>query len=433
MSECNVCIEKFNNSNRAPVQCSFCGFQACVKCCKTFLLGSITEPSCMNCKKTWDRKFLVANLDQTFIKNALKKHRENILFDRERSMLPSTQIHVENQIRVENLDKEIEELHKKVRQLQAQIKTKKQMRNELVRKPPGHGFHAKPFVRACPFAGCKGFISKDWSCGLCGNKTCRDCHEVMDGEHKCDPGNVASAQLLAKDTKPCPKCGTLIFKISGCNQMFCTQCHTAFGWTTGVIEQGIIHNPHYFEMLRQGLVGPLNPENLGNQGNQGNQGCRVRRIDGNVITGINGLLRGHLSRNTILELCRNIIHIREVELPRYRTNRIEQNLDLRIKYMRNIITEATFKTTIQRREKEISKRNELTGIFEMFLAASTDLVLNLRRDLETHEKSACWNNYKNQLEKLAEYTNIYFAEIQETYGTKRVFTIDPKTFRIIIN
>jgi hypothetical protein len=60
-----------------------------------------------------------------------------------------------------------------------------------------------------------------------------------------------------------------IEKVSGCNQMFCVQCHTAFDWATGEIETGVIHNPHYFDMMKRNQL-QRNP-----QANQLPE-CRVR-------------------------------------------------------------------------------------------------------------------------------------------------------------
>ncbi len=32
--------------------------------------------------------------------------------------------------------------------------------------------------------------------------------------------------------------------------MYCLKCHTAWNWNNGAIEKGIIHNPHYYEYMR---------------------------------------------------------------------------------------------------------------------------------------------------------------------------------------
>ena len=73
---------------------------------------------------------------------------------------------------------------------------------------------------------------------------------IKDVEHTCDEEKVKSAELIRKQCKNCPKCGALTYKISGCPQMWCTSCHTAWNWNTGRIETKIIHNPHYFEYLK---------------------------------------------------------------------------------------------------------------------------------------------------------------------------------------
>ena len=108
----------------------------------------------------------------------------------------------------------------------------------------------RAFIKNCPGTDCRGFLSTQWKCGLCNTKVCSKCHTVKDGdEHTCNPDELATAEFLMKDTKPCPTCATAIHKIMGCDQMFCIVCHTAFDYKTNRIVHGNIHNPHYFEWL----------------------------------------------------------------------------------------------------------------------------------------------------------------------------------------
>jgi dolichol-phosphate mannosyltransferase len=83
-----------------------------------------------------------------------------------------------------------------------------------------------------------------------------------DVEHTCDPGVKETVALIIKESKPCPKCGERISKIDGCDQMWCIDCHTAFSWATGQLVNGVVHNPHYYEFLRQQGNG-VAPRNAG--------------------------------------------------------------------------------------------------------------------------------------------------------------------------
>jgi hypothetical protein len=103
----------------------------------------------------------------------------------------------------------------------------------------GVSVERKQFIRKCPVTDCRGFLSTRWKCDVCENYICIDCNEIKKGDdHVCDPNAVETMKLLKSDTKPCVKCGAMIFKISGCSQMWCPDCHTAFDWNTGKIVSG---------------------------------------------------------------------------------------------------------------------------------------------------------------------------------------------------
>ena len=284
MTDCSVCCEKLNKSNHKNISCGYCDFSACKTCIQKYLIESSQDPHCMNCKKIFTRDFLNDNCTKVFINTDLKTHRETVLLDRQKCLIPETQPYV-------ILEKEKEKLHHKIKIIEAEkleilklLKSKdsdiNKIYNEINRLHVDNTGNVvttlsegssepvrKKFIRKCPMNECKGFLSSRWRCGLCETNICNKCNENEnedENEHVCKPENVASMELLNKDTKPCPACGTMICKISGCDQMWCPDCQTAFSWNKGTIENGVVHNPHYYDYMRSqnGGVMPRNPRDI---------------------------------------------------------------------------------------------------------------------------------------------------------------------------
>ena len=421
---CGVCCESFNKSNHARVTCPFCPFGACVTCHERYLCDTTEDAHCMSCRKGWSRETLVDNFTQKFVSRTYKQRREDLLFEREKSLMPATQPYVELELKIRGLNPKIAELkHKKdlaqeewgrtsalklgplavehgvatefeasiIRHKLAQEKRKvvsdilidiehlEWHQNQLMhRLHGGQVEHEKrQFVRACPFADCKGFLSTVWKCGMCDNWSCPECHEVKgkekDGAHTCDPNNVATAQLLAKDSRNCPKCAAMIFKINGCDQMYCTQCHTAFSWRTGRIETGTVHNPHYYEYMR--ARGTL-------QRNPGDVPCGGFPDYVTVLTNLRSIGRGDVRYVLIANAHRAHGHCQWAVIPRYDTNRIEDNRDLRIKFMIGDISNDIFKSKIQQREKARQRKTDIRQVMEMMLAVLNDLFQAFVQDKE---------------------------------------------------
>ena len=269
--ECAVCLDPYNKSTRTPVKCHSCGYQACRQCYATFILDpSNTHPNCMNCHKEFQREFLVDNFTLKFVSKDWKEHRERTILQKERALLPTRQPVAEMVRRKDELNTECNELLEQMNALRMKhyaCMTEKTRLEHRIRVGPAADAalpgsaatqreHAA-FIRPCPntAANCRGFLSTQWKCNLCNMWACKDCHEMkgatQDTPHVCNADNLASAKLIDAETRACPKCGARVYKISGCNQMFCTACNDcAFDWVTGRIET-VIHNPHYYEFQRQ--------------------------------------------------------------------------------------------------------------------------------------------------------------------------------------
>lgn len=239
---CNVCTEKINKSTRSLVQCK-CEYKCCKSCAKMYLLSCSKNPHCMNCKIEWDREFMVINFDKNFINKPMKIHRENVLYEREIALLPMTQPYVEHrkkvnemQARIDFLRSEIYIMYEKIQngsigleyselecknyvdQIFAYEQELNNLQNEIYElKDKGVDEKiVKEFIRQCPNNNCKGFLSKNLYCELCHIHACSDCHEIKNNNHICNPDTVETIKSMKNNTKPCPKCATLIFKIEGC-------------------------------------------------------------------------------------------------------------------------------------------------------------------------------------------------------------------------
>lgn len=231
------------------------------------------------------------------------------------------------------------------------------------------------FIMGCPRDECRGFLSSSWKCGTCNEYTCSKCRIPKNGrddpDHVCKEDDLATANLLKNDTKPCPKCAIPIYKIMGCDQMYCVSCYTAFSWNTGKIETGTIHNPHYYEMQRA-LNNGVAP-----------------RVPGDVPCGglphlyhalYNKAVRMNILVN-IVRAYRSVGHIENVEMPRF-DFRMDQNTNenLRVSYLLKEINHEQWFSRLKAVQKKSEKNTEIHDVFGAFVASVTDILQRFHQE-----------------------------------------------------
>lgn len=449
-SECQICIEKYNKTVRTRVLCPYCQFESCRACCKKYILNE-TVVKCMNnaCVREWTREHIHERFPNSFVVKELKELRQHILFEQERALLPATQPIVEAQLRkeklnddVEIINKEIAELRAKQQELYIQYRAREREQGDTTSTTHKHNV----FIRGCPDGECLGFLSSQWKCGICEKWTCPTCQEVKglcrDVEHVCNPDSVATASLLSRDTKPCPNCRSGIFKIDGCDQMWCTQCHTAFSWRSGRIENAV-HNPHYFEWLRRnGGEVPRNPLDIRNPCGGAHEVTHntavdiasiFRRIINGDTTYINNINMGRNAKEIriliehvkatnmyIGRVCEKIIHIRQVELPDYRGNHEMNNQFMRVRYMRKKITEEEFKINLQRQYTSTQKKAEMLNILQMVHDTCSDIVLRYRDEIKTRDWKYSINTL-SEIDGIISYANDCLGKMSKVYSSKQKY------------
>jgi hypothetical protein len=381
-----------------------------------------------------------------FLGGAYKKHREMVLIDRQRSLLPATMAFAEDmqkKIKIRAEQKKIKTRYKMIliklhnlpfatneEELEydyaiklehAQLKLHLQyMVSRLNLLDRSHVAvktkeEARKFTRACPADACRGFLSTQWKCGLCEMWTCPDCHEVIGlnkiaANHTCKQENVESAKLITRDCRPCPSCASLIFKIEGCDQMFCVQCHTAFSWRTGRVETGTVHNPHYYDIMRKnnGGVIPIIPRA------PGDEECGGVPYTQQFIQKLRTIYANLDYPNELLEALQLYNHIQHTELRFLLPNIESTNRVLRARFLIKEIDEDKFKKILQQHEKKNEKIKETRFTMSMFNTALGDMLRRVYAETSTtgvHELI-------KEMNELRRYTNQCFEGIATRYKCK---------------
>jgi hypothetical protein len=385
---CSVCCSGLNKSTRRLVSCDFCPYIACLECTKTYILQTVHQPHCMNCRKEWSIEMMNKHFPRTFLNDEYRKMREKVLFEEEKTHLPPLQEEAERILSLAKTEKDIRALQVKINEnnsnedqmVRDQRLIHRRLDSDLgilYRKMSDLRYKRKPniakkFLMKCVVENCRGFLSETYKCGLCNVQVCKDCHHITNEttpKHECNPDDVATIAELKRSTKPCPKCHIPIYKTDGCDQMFCIQCHTAFSWRTGEIELGVIHNPHYFQALREGNI--QDPRHRQDHGGCGPMPTYYE------IYAITKCLAPR-DRKLLEIYYQQFLHHRQVTLPEL-ARRKDQEPD-RIKYLIGEYDEKIFKQKLYVTHQHTLRKREERQIVDSFVTIGEELFRTLKID-----------------------------------------------------
>jgi len=250
----------------------------------------------------------------------------------------------------------------------------------------------REFIMRCPAEGCRGFLSTAYKCGTCECWTCVECHVSVGKEkecgHMCDPQTVETAKAIKTETRPCPKCGTRIFKSDGCDQMWCVMegCGTAFSWNTGNIVTGIIHNPHYYEWLKR-REGEIPRE-------AGDIPCGGMPNTWQMVGAIRDLELAEEINTSVLESFRNLQELVDHRIREF-PSRLPQlaNKEDDVDYLLNQISEEVWQARLERTETKFLKKKEIGQILQTLATAGAEM---MNRIYERAREIPDYNHYEQQ-------------------------------------
>lgn len=265
MEECEICC--CQASLKDFVTCPTCKRRCCQSCFEQFLLnGADLSHKCMfvECGVEIPFEHVVANSRRTFIDGDFKAHRLRILLKMEESKMEDSLAATNAYLTAMKIVNCQPYLRVEPHVLQNAIVCVEKFGCGWETFNWGlDGDDCEPTEKMksrmrCPVPNCYGFVygsdADDWACDLCSCIVCNTCREAIGKglkveSHVCDADLVESIKVMYKDARPCPRCIAPISKVDGCDQMFCTQCHTTYSWITGQIIKGNVHNPHYFQWV----------------------------------------------------------------------------------------------------------------------------------------------------------------------------------------
>ena len=464
--ECPVCLDDFHVADKTNSITCGCGTTACLDCVKTHLLHASEDPHCLKCKRAWDRSTQYEYLGAKFVNGPYRKKRKARLLSLEKQKLPETmailaaekeaaRLRTEGKQQLQVLTtnwhqkrRHIEEernakLAEITRQYDTKLRThdKKHLpqinllRAKVALAVNGGVVKSKSklvFTSGCPDGDCRGFLGVDNKCGLCEKFACGKCLKILgdeptDDDHECNADDVATVKMMKKTTRSCPKCATPIFKISGCDQMWCTQCHVAFSWATGkIVTNGRLHNPHYYAYIQKHGEGAIRaPEEVvcGGLPDAREVLHRIRwSVEKCLEGGKGGKERAKMdvesllkSTGTLMKAHRFASHLSDIILRdlRRETVRDIDIVDHRKRFLRGEIDEKGLARIIAQRENVRAKNTEIMRVLEI---TNTVMVENFNTFMSVEKAIlSVWGdrvlNLMASLEAIRKYSNTEMKKI----------------------
>jgi len=190
--------------------------------------------------------------------------------------------------------------------------------------------------------------------------------------------------------------------------MWCTNCNTAFGWVSGKIEKGAIHNPHYFEWFNSMKQKIHTSTHI----NSTCDGVPEQRC---FMTHIYLVLKSQdlYSYNVLLLYFRLLLHINDLILNEpIEKNVIKKNLDLRIQWVYNKIDDKKWSNMLYQREKKAQITKVKNDVFTMFVVVSSDICHKILASTEPLHIQ----QFVNEWDSLIKYVNTCFAKLKAIFN-----------------
>ena len=332
----------------------------------------------------------------------LEEHAAKQLVQSERTKLPRTQEALDARYRCEVIKSDMAAASEKIREAQLEVAKCREefevLRDEyddqryrssidyLVNESEDQ-FQNK-LVTHCPMDECRGFArrastsEKNAICSLCDACVCMECgvciREKTDiATHVCKEEDVANFALVNLGSQPCPSCHVLTYKSNGCNEMFCTHCHTPWNWDTGkiILSRTRLHNPHYIDFQRTNV-----DEMPTRNGATCADGLAVpwmtsRQLNESVNALVDGKMRlPPIAGSIVLAFSKLLYEVEQFTMQNLRPeeNKRRALATLRLKYLQKTLSDEKWLSSVKRILSKEKRELELFNLWSAFVHSCHD-------------------------------------------------------------
>jgi len=352
----------------------------------------------MDCKRVFPRSFCIATLGKVYYNSVYKPYILDANVQLQKQLLKSSQPFADYELK------------------RREMIEKRRFRQYIEMPPIPELQDISTSSFPCPNNNCRGFVFGT-KCGICKKEVCVLCREMKkDPSHECDPDIAKSIAQLISDSRPCPRCQTLIHRIEGCDHMHCTFCGVHFHYVTLRI-LSMSTNEHYRNTQ---IIGITRPINTGNE----NDMCEFDLDDGIPQTVFQTVVSDKRLEKLLYDDRNCIKFIKNSKFDeRHILNTCAKKLnDVRVKFLLGEITDSRFTSTIRSCYETRDKNIDISVLFLIFLNGLKSLQFRLYRK-EVTETAAL-----DECKELFTVMNTEFQNIYKEYGQKSKIQIRQEIF-----
>jgi len=243
--------------------------------------------------------------------------------------------------------------------------------------------------------------------------------------HTCKPEDVESVAEIRRHSRACPSCKSRIFRISGCDTMWCTRCNTGFNWRTGLVitDARDLHNPHYIDFVRNNPNFQYTqqrggaPENIPIDNPCDRLTLDTIHLPITTNVGMQTLHLHQALREAIQGFQQEMLHVRTYALRKFvRGNQYDEQ-EYALRYVTKRWSETRWRIMVEHHDRFRQTNQEFSDVLLTWLVVMNDLFAHF---LPPHRVDPLSvddaETFLRQMRHISEYTNRTLSDLCQAYN-----------------